>query len=290
MNRQIRYPSFMLILPLSVFALFFVIPSTIGYVYAFTDWNMYVPRVSFVGLENFYDVLSDDALSLAFSNTVIFALVKTLIVTVFGYLFALILNRNLKSRDALRTIYFTPAIFSPLVVGLIFAALFNSQRGTVNQLLDFLHLSSLKFEWLGRRWPAVFTINLAEIWRSLGYAIVITLAGLQSIPTHYLEAARIDGASAWQDFWNITLPLTLPVVNVNILFSLIYGLKMFDLVYILTTGGPGHDTETFGTLIINEMANGRFAHSTAINLIFTIFLVIVAVIYQRVTRRLEEEI
>ena len=107
--------------------------------------------------------------------------------------------------------------------------------------------------------PALVTINLAEIWRSLGYAMVITLAGLQSISSDYMEAAMVDGATGWVRFKSIILPLIMPSVNVNILFSLIYGLKMFDLVYVLIAGGQGFvSTETFGTLIMNEMSKGRF--------------------------------
>jgi len=287
MDRKKIYPSYMLILPLLVFGIFFVLPSTIGYGYAFTDWSSYIQDISFVGIENFIEIFKNRTVPIAFVNTLIFAIAKTVIVTVLGFVFAVILNRKLKTRNALRTVYFIPAIFSALVVGLIFNALFEGRNGTINSLLNTIGLSGLAKQWLGYRWSAVFVISLAELWRNLGYAIVITLAGLQSVPAEYLEAAKVDGASGWQLFKNITLPLIMPSVNVNILFSLIYGLKMFDLVYVMTGGGPGHDTETFGTLIMNEMSAGRYSQSVAINLIFTIILVAAAIVYQKYSERWE---
>ena len=285
MDTKKIYPRYMLIIPIIIFVIFFVLPSTIGYAYAFTDWNSYVSDVHFVGFKNIMEVFTDRTVPVAFVNTLIFAGAKTIIVTVLGFVFALALNRQLKTRNAIRTIYFIPAIFSALVVGLIFSALFQTRNGTVNLIIEAFGAD--RVQWLGSRWTAVFAISIAEIWRNLGYAIVITLAGLQSVPAEYIEAAKIDGASGWALFKNVTLPLIMPTVNVNILFSLIYGLKMFDLVYVMTGGGPGHDTETFGTLMMNEMASGRYAQSVSINLVFTVLLVIVAIIYQKVSERWE---
>ena len=284
------YPNYMMFIPLVVFIIFFLLPSTIGYVYAFTDWNPYVAKVSFVGLANFIEIIKNKTLSIAFINTIIFAIVKTVVVTVLGISIAIALNKKLRTTSALRTIYFFPAVLSALVVGLIFAALFDANNGLVNKILESLGLINWTQEWLGRRVPALIVINLAEIWRSLGYGIVITLAALQSIPSDYLESAKVDGSTGWQTFKWITLPLIMPAVNVNILFSLIYGLKMFDLVLILTRGGPGHDTETFGTLILSEMARDRYAQSVTVNLVFTIFLVIVAFAYQKLSKKLEADL
>lgn len=290
MNKKKIYPAYMIFLPLAVFSVFFLIPSTIGYFYSFTDWNPYVGKISFVGLENFKDILSNDALMIAAENTISFALIKTVMVTIIGIVFAMLLNMNIKSRKILRTVYFLPSVFSALIVGLVFAGLFDSNNGIINITLTNMGLDSWTQEWLGRRIPAMITVNLAEIWRSAGYGIVITLAALQAIPSDYLEAATVDGASGWKKFRHIILPLIMPAVNVNILFSLIYGLKMFDLIYILTRGGPGHDTETFGTLILNEMAKDRYAQSVTINLVFSVLLIIVAISFQKFSKWTEADI
>ena len=258
-----------------------------GFAYSFTDWSSFVSDVHFVGLKNFLAIIQERSLSKAAVNTVIFAGVKTVMVTLLGFVFAVPMDRALKSRDALRTVYYIPAIFSTLVVGLIFNALFDSRHGTVNAILTGLGLENWIMPWLGSRWPAVFAISFAEVWRNIGYAIVITLAGLQSVSHDLVEAATVDGANGWKLFFHVKLPLIMPSVNVNILFSLIYGLKMFDLVYVMTGGGPGHDTETFGTLMVNEMANGRFAASVAVNLVFTVVLVLVTIAYQKFSSRWE---
>ena len=280
------YPVYLMLIPMLTFTVFFLLPSTVGYLYAFTDWNSFVQDISFVGFKNILEVFENRSIPTALGNTLIFAGVKTVIVTILGFVFALILDRNLRTAKALRTIYFIPAILSTLVVGLVFSALFQTRNGTINVILNVFGIDNV--QWLGSRWTAVFVISLCELWRSLGYAIVITLAGLQSVSSDYIEAAKIDGASGWSLFRKITLPLIMPTVNVNILFSLIYGLKMFDMVFVMTGGGPGHDTETFGTLIMNEMSAGRYAQSVAINLVFTVGLLLVSFGYQKFSERWEE--
>ena len=171
------------------------------------------------------------------------------------------------------------------LVGLIFSAVFQTRHGTINNILNLMGIANI--QWLGKRGTAVFAICVAEVWRNVGYAIIITLAGLQSVSSDYLEAGKLDGASEWQLFRHITLPLIMPTVNVNILFSLIYGLKMFDLIYVMTGGGPGNATESFGTLMMNEMSAGRYSQSVAVNLVFTVLLVIVSVVYQKFSSRWE---
>jgi len=287
MNARKIYPNYMMIIPIAVFIIFMMVPSTLGYIYAFTDWNPYVEKISFVGLANFFEIFENKTLSIAFINTIILTLAKTVIANVLGIAIGVILNRKIRTVNALRTIYFFPVILSALVVGLIFAALFDANNGLINKILESLALSNWTQPWLGQRGPALFVIGLAEIWRSLGYAVVITLAALQSIPPAYIEASRIDGATEWDIFKRINLPLIMPAININIIFSLIYGLKMFDLVLILTSGGPGHDTETLGTLILSEMSRGRWAQSVAINMLFTILLVIVGGVYLKISNRLE---
>jgi len=281
------YPTYFMIIPLIVFTVFFLIPSTIGYLYAFTDWNPYVEKIKFVGFENFVEIFQNKSLTTAFVNTVVIAVVKTVFVTVIGVGIALLLNRGFRTNKMLRTVYFMPAIFSALIVGLIFSGLFDTQNGVINQVLGAIGVKDAQIEWLGSRWPALAVVNAAEIWRSAGYGIVITLAALQSIPADYLEAAKMDGANSWQRFRHIILPMIMPAVNVNILFSLIYGLKMFDLILILTGGGPGHETESFGTLILSEMSRDRYSQSVSINLIFSIMLVIVAILYQKQSKKWE---
>jgi len=289
MNRDKVYPKYMVFVPLIIFVIFFVIPSTVGYIYAFTDWSSLKPNFSdlqFTGLTNLIDMITNRKVPVALLNTFIYAIVKTVVVTVLGLVLAYILNRKIRSRNALRTLYFLPAVLSSLVVGLIFSAVFQTRGGTMNEILSVFGMK--RVQWFGSRWTGVFAISFAEVWRNVGYAMVISLAGMQSVSSDYLEAARIDGANEWKSYIHVTLPLIMPTVNVNILFSLIYGLKMFDLIYVMTKGGPGGATESFGTLMYNEMGAGRYATSVAVNLIFTVLLVIVAILYKKFSERWEK--
>ena len=291
MNKNKVYPKYMVFLPLVIFVIFFVIPSTFGYLYAFTDWSATrsgFSDITFTGFQNLIDMITNRKVPVALGNTFIYAIIKTFVVTILGLALAYILNREIRSKNALRTLYFLPAVLSPLVVGLIFSAVFQTRGGTANEILKLLGADTV--QWLGSRWTGVFAISFAEVWRNVGYAMVISLAGMQSVSSDYIEAAKIDGASEWQCYINITLPLIMPTVNVNILFSLIYGLKMFDLIYVMTGGGPGGSTESFGTLMLNEMGAGRYATSVAVNLIFTVILVAVAVLYKKFSERWEQAV
>lgn len=286
MNRKKIYPLYLGAIPALIFIIFFIVPSTVGYAYAFTNWSAArTTGLKFVGLSNIVEVIRSSKVPVAFANTLIYAGAKTIFVTVLGFVFAYILNREIKSRTALRTIYFIPSIFSCLVVGLIFSAVFQTRHGVLNEILAVFGID--RIDWLGSRGTAVFSIAVAEIWRNVGYAIIITLAGMQSVSSDYIEAGKLDGASEWQLFRHITLPVIMPTVNVNILFSLIYGLKMFDLIYVMTGGGPGNATESFGTLMMNEMSAGRYAQSVAVNLVFTVLLVVISFVYQKFSSRWE---
>jgi raffinose/stachyose/melibiose transport system permease protein len=276
----------MVIVPALVFVVFFVIPSSIGYAYAFTNWSAArSANLRFTGLENLVSVIRDRKLPVALVNTLIYAAAKTVTVTFLGLFFASLLNRQIRTRMILRTIYYVPAILSALVVGLTFSAVFDTRHGIINEIIKFM--GGQPVQWFGGRFTAIIAISAAEIWRNTGYAIVISLAGMQTVPSEYLEAAKIDGASEWQTYRVVILPMIMSIVNVNILFSLIYGLKMFDLIYIMTSGGPGSSTESLGTLMMNEMAAGRYAQSVAVNFVFTLVLIAVSVVWQKTSETWE---
>ncbi|MDR1286533.1 MAG: sugar ABC transporter permease [Treponema sp.] len=286
MDRRNIYPLYMVIVPALVFIVFFVIPSSIGYAYAFTNWSAArSANLRFTGLENLVSVIRDRKLPVALVNTLIYAAAKTVTVTFLGLFFACLLNRQIRTRMILRTIYYVPAILSALVVGLTFSAVFDTRHGIINEIIKFM--GGRAVQWFGGRFTAIIAISAAEIWRNTGYALVISLAGMQTVPSEYLEAAKIDGASEWQTYRVVILPMIMSIVNVNILFSLVYGLKMFDLIYIMTSGGPGSSTESLGTLMMNEMAAGRYAQSVAVNFVFTLVLIAVSVVWQKTSETWE---
>jgi len=279
------YPLWMTILPFGIFVVFLVLPSTAGFTLAFTNWSPYAETLRFTGFGSFAAMFTEKVYGVALANTLIFAVVTTFGKAGLGLVLALALNTAIRSRNLLRTVYFYPAVLSPLVVGLLFSAIFDAKAGLANQLV--VSLGHTPVSWLGGRTTALFVFNFGEIWRSTGYAMAIFLAALQGIPADYHEAGMIDGASAWRRFRSITLPFLMPAINLVLLTSMLFGLKIFDLVYILTGGGPGYQTETIATLILNQFGQDLYAQSTATNLVFTLILVSFAFAFQAYQRATE---
>ena len=282
------YPLWMTILPFGIYVVFLVLPSTAGFTLAFTNWSPYTETLRFTGFGSFAAMFTEKVYGVALANTLIFAVVTTLGKAGLGLVLALALNTAIRSRNVLRTVYFYPAVLSPLVVGLLFSAIFDARTGLANQLAAGLGHPAVS--WLGGRTTALFVFNFGEIWRSTGYAMAIFLAALKGIPAEYREASMIDGASAWRRFRSITLPFLMPAINLVLLTSMLFGLKIFDLVYILTGGGPGYQTETISTLILNQYGQDLYAQSTATNLVFTLVLVSFAFAFQAYRRATEIEL
>ncbi len=285
MNLKKAYPVWMTILPFAIYVVFLLLPTTVGFSLAFTNWSPYIDQIKFTGLDNFRDLFGEGAFAIAAINSLGFALITTALKIGVGLGLALALNTAIRSRNALRALFFFPAVLCPLVVGLLFSALFDNRDGMVNHLLASLGQPTLA--WLGNPQTAQFVFNFAETWRSTGYAMAICLAAMQSIPAEYYEAALIDGAGSFTKFWKITLPFTMPAINLNILMSMLFGLKIFDLIYILTGGGPGGQTETLSTLIMNQFAQDLYAQATATNLIFFLILVGFAYAFQYYQKKTE---
>ncbi len=285
MNLKKIYPYWMTVVPFGIYLVFLILPSTVGFSMAFTNWSPYIDELRFTGLAAFQDMFADSVYPIAITNTLLFAVLTSALKVGIGLLLALALNSALRTRNLLRTVYFFPAVLSPLVVGLLFSALFDGKNGFVNELLAGWGLAPVS--WFGQRDSANFVFIFSEVWRSTGYAMAIILAALQSIPAEYYEAAEMDGATAWVKFRHISLPYLIPAINLVLLTSLLFGFKIFDLVYIMTGGGPGYQTETISTLIMNQYGQDMYAQSTATNLVFSVVLVAFALMFQSYQKRSE---
>lgn len=209
-------------------------------------------------------------------NTVIFAIVTTIFKNVIGFSMALALNKGFKTRNFLRTIFFFPVMLSPLIIGLVFKSIYNPEYGVINEALRAIGLDGITRDWLGNTATALAAVIAVEIWRLVGQNMVIYIAGLQAISEDYLEAADIDGASKWQKLRYVIIPEMIPSITINLVLNLIAGLKVFDLVFVLTNGGPARVTEVLNTLVYKEYSSGRYGFSTALGFIMFIFTCIVA--------------
>jgi raffinose/stachyose/melibiose transport system permease protein len=195
-----------------------------------------------------------------------------------GLLIALGVNSRIASRNVLRVLIFAPVVITSIAVGFLWKNLL-APEGAINQGLELIGLGALRQNWLGDPAVAIWAIMIVMIWQGVGYSMVIFLAGLQGIPDEVLEATAIDGAGALSRFWYVVRPMLAPAITINLMLSLIGGLKVFDQVWVMTQGGPGGTTNTMSTLIYtNAFQLGRFGYGAALAAVLTVFVALASAI------------
>ena len=275
-SRRTTPPWWFTLPALLLFGFVVLVPSARGVYYAFTDWDGLDPDFAFIGLRNFTDMLSDDDALQAVWHTVLIAVAITVIQNGIGLLLALGVNSLIKTRNFLRVLLFAPAVVTPIVTAYLWRNLLGPD-GAVNSLLAAVGLGSWRQDWLGDPELALWMIVVVVVWQFAGYSMVIFLAGLQSIPREIYEAAAVDGTGAVRRFWSIVRPLLAPAITINLMLSIIGGIKLFDQVYALTGGGPGHATDTISTLIYKDAFTlGEFGYSIALAVVLTVIVAIVS--------------
>ncbi|MFX3631686.1 MAG: carbohydrate ABC transporter permease [Candidatus Pristimantibacillus sp.] len=281
-----QFYSYWMLLPGAlIFAVFFILPSLMGFYFSFTDLDASFKVSRFVGFDNFVTLYENPSNLLAFKNTFIFAALTTIFKIALGLLLALLANQKLKSRLMLRSVLFFPVILSTISVAIAFKAIFHPSTGILNVLLTWLGLESLAMSWLTDPDLVIYSISFVEVWKWTGFSMMLFLAALQSMPQEVTEAAKIDGATPWQHFRFITLPMMVPVLNTNIILSVIGGLKVFDLVYALTGGGPGYASNVINTAVFKAFAAGRNGEATAANLVLFVIILITVLCLNKVINR-----
>jgi raffinose/stachyose/melibiose transport system permease protein len=273
-SRTSKRYSYTLAIPgLLLYILFFMIPAVGGLALSFVKilgFNLSSAR--FGGLQNYVDVFTQPNMRRAIGNSFIFALITTIFKMGIGLSLAVALNRKMALTNALRTIFFLPAVINTVAVGLIFSSLLHPSNGLVNGLLRAMGLGGLAQSWLVDTNLAIFSVCAIEIWKWSGFTMVILLSGMQTIGRDYYEAAEIDGADGATKFKYITFPLLLPAFNNALILSIIGGLKVFDLIQATTQGGPGSATEVFGTLIYKSFGAGRLGEGCAASIILAVVI------------------
>ena len=277
MHLKSRYPQAFAWPALFLFTAFFILPSLSGIYFAFTDWSSFSDEVNFVGLKNFHRLFSaDEHYFDYFWNTFVFTVVTIVLKTIFGLGLALLLDKGVRSFVNLyRALIYVPVVLPMLVVGLIFRSILHPSQGLLNVSLRSVGLGSLAFRWLTDPHLALYSIMVIDTWKGVGYIMVILLAGLQTIPREYYEAAEVDGAGTWARFWHITLPMLAPAIMIVTVLNVLYGLRVFDIVYATTNGGPGYATEVVMTGIFKAFSQGQYGLGTALStVLFAILLVV----------------
>lgn len=286
-KKKDRLSSIFMLMPLIIiFSVFFLVPLFYTIYYSFTDWSNYSPEINFTGFFNYKKIVADPIILTGIKNSIVYAVLTVLLQNLISLPVAVLLTSKLPFRNGFRTIFFSPAVLSVLVVGYLWNfILSSSDYGLMNKILSFFGANPINF--LGNPKIALLAIIFTQVWQWFGWSMVIYIANLQSIPEELYEAASIDGATKLQQFWNVTLPNLSPSVKINLITGMISGLKVFDIVVSLTKGGPGYSTETIMTLIFSKFSEGNYGNAAAFGVTFLIVSLILTSIIITIFKRWE---
>lgn len=271
---------------MAVYLFFYVYPMFQGLYYSLTDWAGYGSVKHFVGLRNYRHILSDPHILTSLGNTFIYTLVVTSLSNLVGLVLALMVERRSRVNNAFRTLFFTPAVLSPVVVSFVWKYMYAPASGVINTLLHVFGLGALAQDWLGNPHLALGSVMLVPLWQWGGNVMVVFLAGLINVPNEYYEAATIDGVSYIQRLRHITFPLLMPAFTFNLVISTIGSFKTFAFIFIMTDGGPGWSTEVLTLTVYNyTVYSPQFAYGSAVAVLLTAFVVIFCLIELKLLSR-----
>lgn len=258
---------------LAAVCLFILYPFLNGIKISFTNWNGFSQTYDYIGFNQYARMFKDPDTWLVVKNTLLYGVGSTILQNVIGLGYALLLNQSIRMRSFTRTVVYLPVIISPLIMGYIWYFFFAFQGGALNDLLVFFGME--KINALGDPSINIWLIVFANTFQFVGIAMIIYLAGLQSISKDFYEAAQMDGASAFQQFNSITLPMLMPSITINIVINIIGGLKLFDVIISLTGGGPGYASQSMSTFMYDLYFNRQDAGYAATQGVFMAIIILI---------------
>jgi raffinose/stachyose/melibiose transport system permease protein len=267
-----RYPYWFYLPAAAVYTVLFIVPTAVSFFFSLTRWRLI--DWQFIGFDNFVMFFGEPALVTGLVNTLIYGVLTSAAKVVLGLLLAVLLTANIVGRDLMRSLMFFPVLVSTVGVGLTFAVLMDPFGGVFNTVLEAVGLPGPG--WLTNPSYALLSVALVDVWKGVGLATMIFIAGIVTIPREYFEAARVDGAGAYQNFRYIILPLARPATTTVIILSLIGGLRSFDLIWTMTGGGPGFTSDVIASVIYKQYQAGFYGLSTAGNVV--LFVVVTAIV------------
>lgn len=270
---------------LVLYITFFVIPTIQGVVYSVTDWDGFSPTAQFVGIDNFVKIFTgDDLFRNALGNNLKFMLVVVVFQTVFSLALAVFLTKNSKSSVALRSVFFFPTILSSVSVAFIWKFVYDPNFGLVNSVLGAVGLDRFQGAFLGNDSQAIYWVALTQVWFHVGQMMIIYIAGLQQIPQELYESAQTDGASRWQQFRHVTLPMVAPATAVVMAYTTVQSFKAFDLILGLGGNPPKGSLDILSTRIYSGFANSQFGYAAAESLVFMALIAAITWIQRRAVK------
>ncbi|MBM7579641.1 carbohydrate ABC transporter permease [Jeotgalibacillus terrae] len=256
---------------LLIYLVFAIVPILISFYYSTMEWNGFTD-MEFIGLANFREALGDPIFWQSLKNNLFVVAASVFGQVPVALFFALLLNRKLKGGKIFRTIGFMPVVISTVIISLVWGMMFNSRNGLFNQLLTSIGLESWAQNWLGDPKWAMISVCITIIWQFVGLYLIIFLAALQNIPEELYEAAEIDGASGLKKTLNITLPMMKETIIVAVILCISGSLRTFDLIYVMTAGGPGHSTEVLAMYMFDQtFSSTRFGYGSTLSIFIFFF-------------------
>ncbi|TXK84612.1 carbohydrate ABC transporter permease [Paenibacillus sp. N3.4] len=240
----------------------------------------------FVGLDNFISILTDPVFWTGVKNNIFMLLTGVFGQLPLGLLFAMLLNRSLRGLKIYRSMLFVPVVISTAIVSLTWGMVYRNEAGLLNSVLLMFGLDSWTRDWLGSPLFGMPSISLTYIWQNYGFYMVIFLAALQNIAEEVKEAAVMDGATGWKQFWYLTLPMLKETIWVTVVFAISNSFRVFDLVFVMTAGGPAHNTDVMTIYMYNSaFQNMSFGYGSAVSILILLFSLIVIYSANLITRR-----
>ncbi|MFL5758974.1 MAG: carbohydrate ABC transporter permease [Thermomicrobiales bacterium] len=269
-----------------LYAVFMIYPFFQSIYLSFTNWNGADPVKHWVGLANYRELVHDDLLWKSLRHNLIWVIVGTISPMVIGLLLAMLLWRRPRGFTLFRTAYFMPQVLSSVVIAILWGWIYNPIFGLLNEALDRLGFESVSRGWLGDPNVALYAVLVAAIWAETGFVFVVFMAGLQNVSRDLLEAATVDGANAWQRFWDVTLPQLANVITVVGALLLIGGFNVFDIIFVMTNGGPNNATEVIATYTYTQaFTQNRVGYAATLSLVMTAISLVASVVFIRVRER-----
>jgi raffinose/stachyose/melibiose transport system permease protein len=280
------YPTWFFLPAAIIYTIFFLVPTFASFYFSLTRWSLF--EFEFIGLENFVQFFREPALVTGLVNTVVYGVVTSGLKVVLGLLLGVLLTSQIIARGFLRSVVFFPVLVSTIGVGITFQVLMDPFGGPINEALAAVGITGPG--WLTDPSLALLSVALVDVWKGVGLATVIYIAGIVSIPQEYFEAARVDGAGPLHQFRHVLLPLARPATVTVIILSLIGGLRSFDLIWAMTRGGPGFTSDVIASVIYKQYQAGFYGLSTAGNVLLFVLVTAIVLPLSRFLNRKEVEL
>jgi raffinose/stachyose/melibiose transport system permease protein len=269
----------------ALYVLFVLVPIGQGIYYSGFDWNGLAPLTDFIGLDNYREALSDPVFLASVRHVFVILVLSLILQLPFALGLAVLLNQRIRGRAILRLLFFLPYVLSEVITAVVWRLLLQP-NGLVDSTMEAIGLGAFVQEWLGNPDVVLYTVFVVITWKYFGFHMILYLAGLQQIPRELEEAAALDGATKWETFRHVTLPLLGPTIRISVFLSMIGSLQLFDLVWVMTGGGPVNASNTMAVYMIDRgFERSRFGYGSAVAVLVFLLCFVIALAYQRLVLR-----